>query len=93
MDIIEQIIGASVSIVLIWALTIWLLYEATLRFIVTPQVDGLIMIIVAIIGFSFNIIMRIVFGKRGVPHSHGLHSHDHDHDHGHEHEHAHDLFF
>ena len=86
-----EIIGALVSIVLIWALTIWLLYEATLRFIVTPQVDGLIMIIVAIIGFSFNIIMGIVSAKSGVLHSHGLHSHDHDHGHGHEHEH--DLFF
>ena len=86
-----EIIGALVSIVLIWALTIWLLYEATLRIIVTPQVDGLIMIIVAIIGFSFNVIMGIVLAKSGVPHSHGLHSHghdhDHDHDHGHEHEH------
>jgi hypothetical protein len=34
-----EIIGALVSIVLIWALTIWLLYEATLRIIVTPKVD------------------------------------------------------
>jgi len=89
-----EIIGALVSIVLIWALTIWLLYEATLRIIVTPQVDGLIMIIVAIIGFSFNVIMGIVLAKSGVPHSHGLHSHghdhDHDHDHGHEHEHEHE---
>jgi len=47
-----EIIGALVSIVLIWALTIWLLYEATLRIIVTPQVDGLIMIIVAIINYD-----------------------------------------
>ena len=85
-----EIIGALVSIVLIWALTIWLLYEATLRIIVTPQVDGLIMIVVAIIGFSFNVIMGIVLAKSGVPHSHGLHSHDHDHDHDHEHEHEHE---
>jgi zinc transporter 2 len=84
-----EIIGALVSIVLIWALTIWLLYEATLRIIVTPQVDGLIMIIVAIIGFSFNVIMGIVLAKSGVPHSHGLHSHDHDHEHEHDHDHEH----
>ena len=82
-----EIIGALVSIVLIWALTLWLLYEATLRIIVTPKVDGLIMIIIAIIGFSFNVIMGIVLAKSGVPHSHGLHSHDHDHDHEHEHHH------
>ena len=88
-----EIIGALVSIVLIWALTIWLLYEATLRIIVTPKVDGLIMIIISIIGFSFNVIMGIVLAKSGVPHSHSLHGHDHDHDHDHdehEHEHHHD---
>ena len=87
-----EIIGALVSIVLIWALTIWLLYEATLRIINTPQVDGLIMIIISVIGFSFNVIMGVVLAKSGVPHSHGLHSHghDHDHDHHHEHEHQHD---
>ena len=82
-----EIIGALVSIVLIWALTIWLLYEATLRIIVTPKVDGLIMIIISIIGFSFNVIMGLVLAKSGVPHSHGLHGHDHDHDHDHDHEH------
>ena len=82
-----EIIGALVSIVLIWALTIWLLYEATLRIIVTPKVDGLIMIIISIIGFSFNVIMGLVLAKSGVPHSHGLHGHDHAHDHDHDHEH------
>ena len=89
-----EIIGALVSIVLIWALTLWLLYEATLRIITPPLVDGFIMIIVSIIGFSFNVIMGIVLAKSGVAHSHGLkkcdHDHDHDHDHEHEHEHEHD---
>ena len=89
-----EIIGALVSIVLIWALTLWLLYEATLRIITPPLVDGFIMIIVSIIGFSFNVIMGIVLAKSGVAHSHGLkkcdHDHDHDHEHDHEHEHDHD---
>ena len=85
-----EIIGALVSIVLIWALTIWLLYEATLRIIKTPQVDGLIMIIIAVIGFSFNVIMGVVLAKSGVQHSHGLHGHDHEHEHGHGHEHEHE---
>ena len=54
------------------------------------------MIIISIIGFSFNVIMGIVLAKSGVPHSHGLHGHDHDHDHDHdehdhhEHNHEHD---
>ena len=91
-----EIIGALVSIVLIWALTLWLLYEATLRIITPPLVDGFIMIIVSIIGFSFNVIMGIVLAKSGVAHSHGLkkcdhdHDHEHDHDHDHEHEHEHE---
>ena len=85
-----EIIGALVSIVLIWALTLWLLYEATLRIITPPLVDGFIMIIVSIIGFSFNVIMGIVLAKSGVAHSHGLKKCDHDHDHDHEHEHEHD---
>ena len=85
-----EIIGALVSIVLIWALTLWLLYEATLRIITPPLVDGFIMIIVSIIGFSFNVIMGIVLAKSGVAHSHGLKKCDHDHDHDHEHEHDHD---
>lgn len=89
-----EIIGALVSIVLIWALTLWLLYEATLRIITPPLVDGFIMIIVSIIGFSFNVIMGIVLAKSGVAHSHGLkkcdHDHDHDHEHDHEHEHEHE---
>ena len=89
-----EIIGALVSIVLIWALTLWLLYEATLRIITPPLVDGFIMIIVSIIGFSFNVIMGIVLAKSGVAHSHGLkkcdHDHDHEHEHNHEHEHEHE---
>ena len=85
-----EIIGALVSIVLIWALTLWLLYEATLRIITPPLVDGFIMIIVSIIGFSFNVIMGIVLAKSGVAHSHGLKKCDHDHDHDHEHEHDHE---
>lgn len=90
-----EIIGALVSIILIWTLTIWLLYEATMRIIHNPQVDGFIMIIVSIIGFSFNVIMGYVLTKSGVSHSHGLHNHDHDHgehgqEHGHEHEHEHE---
>ena len=85
-----EIIGALVSIVLIWALTLWLLYEATLRIITPPVVDGFIMIIIALIGFTFNVIMGIVLTKSGVAHSHGLKKCDHDHEHAHEHDHEHE---
>ena len=84
-----EIIGALVSIVLIWALTLWLLYEATLRIITPPVVDGFIMIIIALIGFTFNVIMGIVLTKSGVAHSHGLKKCDHDHEYEHDHDHEH----
>ena len=83
-----EIIGALVSITLIWGLTIWLLYEATLRIIEVPPVDGFIMVLVAIIGFAFNLIMGIVLAYQGIGHVH-LHSHGHDHEHKHEHKHDH----
>lgn len=57
----SEIVGTIVSIIFIWGLTIWLLYEATLR-IITPQpVVGGIMLIVAVLGLFFNIIqMKIL---------------------------------
>ena len=79
-----EIIGALVSIALIWGLTIWLLYEATLRIIETPPVDGFIMVLVSIIGFAFNLIMGLVLAYQGIGHVH-LHSHDHNHNHNHNH--------
>ena len=53
------------------------------------------MLIISIIGFSFNVIMGIVLDKSGVPHSHGLNkkyvqAHYND-DHEPEHEHDHSL--
>lgn len=66
-----EVIGASLSVLLIWGLTIWLLSEAVNRFINPEEVDGLIMLIVAGAGLLSNIVM----GK--VLHSHGGHSDDH----------------
>ena len=81
-----EIIGALVSITLIWGLTIWLLYEATLRMIETPPVDGFIMVLVSLIGFAFNLIMGLVLAYQGIGHVH-LHSHEHQHEHHHHHHH------
>ena len=56
---VAEIIGALVSIVLIWSLTFWLLYETTLRIKITPQVNGLIMIIIMRINMKMEILMLI----------------------------------
>jgi zinc transporter 2 len=71
-----EVIGALVSVCLIWGLTIWLLYEASLRIIYVHKVDGLIMLITAMIGFIFNIVMGLVLAFQGIDHN--LHHHHHD---------------
>lgn len=62
-----EVVGAALSVLLIWGLTLWLLVEATYRIINPEEVDGLIMLIVAGAGLLSNIVM----GK--VLHSHGGH--------------------
>jgi zinc transporter 2 len=51
-----EILGTLISIFFIWGLTIWLLGEATKRIINPVEVQGGIMVIVAVIGLFFNII-------------------------------------
>ena len=62
-----EIVGTIVSILTIWVLTIWLLYEATLR-VITPQpVVGGVMLVVAIMGLFFNIIqMKVLDVENGA---------------------------
>lgn len=69
----SEIVGTLVSIIFIWGLVIWLLYEATLR-IITPQpVVGGIMLIVAILGLIFNIIQMKILDHHDHGHGHSAH--------------------
>lgn len=80
-----EILGALVSIQLIWLLAGILVYEAIVRFINgTAEVDGFLMFIVAAFGLVVNIIMALLLG-----HNHG-HSHGHD-DHNHVTSHGHGM--
>lgn len=82
-----EILGALVSIQLIWLLAGILVYEAIIRIInETSKVNGFIMFIVAVFGLVVNIIMAFLLGH-DHGHSHG-HGHDHDHDHGVSHNHG-----
>ncbi|XP_074558957.1 metal tolerance protein 1-like [Curcuma longa] len=84
-----EILGALVSIQLIWLLTGILVYEAIARLIHdTGEVQGILMFGVAAFGLLVNIIMAVLLGHEhgheGHNHSHGRHedSHsEHDHDH------------
>ncbi|XP_011039394.1 PREDICTED: metal tolerance protein 1-like isoform X1 [Populus euphratica] len=76
-----EILGALVSMQLIWLLAGILVYETIIRLIHdTGEVDGFLMFLVAAFGLLVNIIMALVLG-----HDHG---HDHDHKHGTGHSHG-----
>ncbi|XP_042454826.1 metal tolerance protein 1-like [Zingiber officinale] len=86
-----EILGALVSIQLIWLLTGILLYEAIARLIHdTGEVQGLLMFSVATFGLLVNIIMAVLLGHE---HGHGMHNHSHgghedsNNEHGHDHDH------
>ncbi|XP_058763081.1 metal tolerance protein 1-like isoform X1 [Vicia villosa] len=88
-----EILGALVSIQLIWLLAGIIVYEAIDRLITgSKNVDGFIMFLVAAFGLVVNIIMAVLLGHdHGHGHGHG-HGHDHGHDHGHSHHgHSHGL--
>jgi len=68
-----EILGALVSVFLIWILSGVLLYEAVLRSISPIHVDGKLMFIVASVGLGINLLMGLTLGHG---HSHG-HSHSH----------------
>lgn len=77
-----EILGALVSIQIIWLLTGILIYEAVQRLLYeSGEVKGVLMFAVAAFGLVVNIIMAILLG-----HDHG-HSHGHDHSHKHDHDH------
>lgn len=82
-----EVIGALVSINIIWGLTFWLLWEATYRIIHPTSVNGLIMLITAVIGFVFNIIMGLILYYENIELR--INFHDHGHQHGDEGGHGH----
>ena len=89
-----EVIGALGSIILIWGLTILLLYEATMRIINKSIVtDPLIMLITAVFGLVCNLVMAKILHTSPTGEGHGgniFHACDHDHGHGHNHGHSHE---
>lgn len=80
-----EILGALVSIQLIWLLTGILVYEAIIRLVHdNGEVQGFLMFLVSAFGLLVNVVMALLLG-----HDHG-HGHGHDHGHGHGHDHGHD---
>ena len=82
-----EILGALVSIQLIWLLAGILVYQATVRIIHNNgEVQGSLMFAISAFRLVVNIIMAVMLGH---DHGHGGHSHGHgksDHDHSHHHD-------
>jgi len=74
-----EVLGAFLSILIVWALTAILLWEAVERFLDPPEIQGLEMFVISVIGFIVNIILLQVLGHS---HGHGDHGHDCGHAHG-----------
>lgn len=84
-----EILGALVSIQMIWLLAGILVYEAIARIINdTGEVQGFLMFVVSAFGLVVNIAMALLLGHdhggHGHGHAHGGHDHGHS-DHGHSH--------
>uniref|UniRef100_A0A1D1Y4Z5 Metal tolerance protein 1 n=1 Tax=Anthurium amnicola TaxID=1678845 RepID=A0A1D1Y4Z5_9ARAE len=96
-----EILGALVSIQLIWLLAGILVFQAISRIIHDRgEVQGFLMFAVSAFGLVVNIIMAALLGhdhthsKHDHDHGHGKHRHSHDHDRSHDdhgHDHTHDV--
>ncbi|KAF2313555.1 hypothetical protein GH714_011649 [Hevea brasiliensis] len=85
-----EILGALISIQMIWLLAGILVYEAIARLIYdTGEVQGFLMFVVSAFGLVVNIAMALLLGhEHGHHHGHGVDEHGHsheDHVHGHSH--------
>ncbi|ORX41755.1 hypothetical protein BCR36DRAFT_587778 [Piromyces finnis] len=78
-----EIIGALLSLVFIWVLTIGLIIGAINRLKNPVEINAKVMLITSIAGVIINIILALT-----LEHGHS-HSHSHGHSHGHSHSHSH----
>lgn len=80
-----EIIGAVLSVLLLWLLTGIIVYQAVLRVLHPTEVNGKYMFIIASFGLAVNLIMGFVLMQSGHGHSHGGIPHSSDHGHSHSH--------
>lgn len=74
-----EVLGALLSVAIVWALTAVLLWEAVPRFMEPQAIDGKTMFVISVIGFVVNLVLMQVLGHG---HAHG--GDDHGHSHGEE---------
>ncbi|KAK1357182.1 Metal tolerance protein B [Heracleum sosnowskyi] len=83
-----EVLGAFLSVELIWVISGTLIYAAVERmFHKNEEVNGKLMFVVASFGCFVNLVMVLWLGH-GHDHGHGHHSHDHGHSQSHHHGHT-----
>ncbi|KAK8598532.1 hypothetical protein V6N13_094500 [Hibiscus sabdariffa] len=90
-----EVLGALISVQLIWLISVLLIYEALDRLLHNKkEVNGALMFAVAAFGFVINLIIVLWLGHdhnhHGFGNDHHEHHHHHHHHHHHEHHHDHD---
>ncbi|CAN1150602.1 Metal tolerance protein B [Linum perenne] len=86
-----EVLGALLSVQLIWGISGFLIYEAVNRILhKQEEVRGGLMFWISLFGFVINLIMVLWLGHDHSHHGHHDHSHSHDHHHDHN-GHAHDA--
>ncbi|XP_004507157.1 metal tolerance protein B [Cicer arietinum] len=81
-----EVLGALLSVQLIWFISGFLIYEAVGRLLYRNAiVNGKLMFAIAAFGFVLNCIMVLWLGHDHSHHHHGFGNSDHDHGHGHSH--------
>lgn len=84
-----EVLGAVISVLLIWVLTGVLVYMAILRIINQDyEIDADVMLIAASIGLFINIVLGVVLYQADIPHDVGGFGHSHGHSHSHSHSHS-----
>lgn len=71
-----EVLGALLSVAIVWALTAVLLWEAIPRFVEPQAIDGKTMFVISVIGFAVNLVLMQVLGHG---HAHGGDDHGHAH--------------
>lgn len=62
-----EVIGALSSVLIIWCLTVWLIYEAIQRIYNPQPITGIIMLSISLCGLGFNLIMSKILTSEKIP--------------------------
>lgn len=62
-----EVIGALSSVLIIWCLTAWLIFEAFQRIYNPRPITGIIMLAISLCGLSFNLIMSKILTSEKIP--------------------------